>query len=343
MPTHNFNTLKGRVETIVVQSRALEGNLLGDPTDREVAIYLPAGYESSTKEYPLLVDLVGYTGSGLSHVGWKSFGESVPQRVERLIDAEKMGEVIIALPDCFTSLGGNQYIDSLAMGNWATFLTEEMLPAIEEKFRVKRGAEHRGVFGKSSGGYGAIVHGMCHADYWGAIACHSGDMAFDLVYRNDFANTIMALDNAGGSIESFMSGLISDVKLSGADFNTLMLLAMAASYDPDPASLFGIQLPVTMDTCEIIPERWEAWLKWDPVEMIEYETAQRNLKSLKAIYIDCGSKDQYALAFGARRFVRKLAQFGIEHHYAEFPDNHSSIDYRMDESLPFLYRALSQG
>ena len=123
MPTHNFNSLKGHIEIIVVHSTALEGNLLGDPVDREVAVYLPPGYETSGKEYPLLVDLVGFTGSGLAHAAWKGFGESVPQRVERLIEAGKMGEVVIALPDCFTSLGGNQYIDSLAMGNWATYLT----------------------------------------------------------------------------------------------------------------------------------------------------------------------------------------------------------------------------
>ena len=165
MPTHNFNALNGRVETIIIHSATLEGNLLGDPIDREVAVYLPPNYDTSTKEYPLLVDLVGYTGSGLSHASWKSFGESVPQRVERLVNAGVMGEVIIALPDCFTSLGGNQYIDSLAMGNWAAYLTDEMLPTIEKKFRVKPGAEHRGVFGKSSGGYGAIVHGMCHASH----------------------------------------------------------------------------------------------------------------------------------------------------------------------------------
>ncbi len=341
MPAHNFNALRGRVETITIHSVALAGNLLGDPVDREVAVYLPANYDTSTQEYPLLVDLVGYTGSGLSHVGWKGFGESVPQRVERLIASGNMGEVIIALPDCFTSLGGNQYIDSLAMGNWATYLTEEMLPALEGNFRIKPGPEHRGVFGKSSGGYGAIVHGMCHADHWAAVACHSGDMAFDLVYQNDFANTIMTLEKAGGSIESFMSGLISNQKMSGTDFETLMVLAMAATYDPDPKSSFGIQLPFTTDTCEIIPERWRAWLKWDPIEIIESELAQRNLRSLKALYIDCGTKDQYALAFGARRFVRKLEQFGIQHHYAEFPDNHSGIDYRMDESLPFLYSALS--
>ena len=341
MPIHNFAALNGSVETFIIKSAALGGNLLGDPAEREVAVFLPEGYETSDKQYPLLVDLVGYTGSGLSHIAWKSFGESVPQRVERLVEAGKMGDVIIALPDCFTSLGGNQYIDSLAMGNWATYLTGEMIPALESRFRVKPGAAHRGVFGKSSGGYGAIVHGMQYAEHWGAVACHSGDMAFDLVYQSEFANMLMALNKAGGSVEAFMSGLISDVKMSGSDFNTLMTLAMAATYDPDPEGFFGIQLPVTTDTCEIIPERWQAWLKWDPVEMVENKSAQENLSSLRALYIDCGSSDQYALAFGARRFVRKLERFGIQHHYAEFPDNHSSIDYRMDESLPYLYNALA--
>ena len=68
---------------------------------------------------------------------------------------------------------------------------------------------------------------------------------------------------------------------------------------------------------------------------------REHLRRLKALYIDCGSSDQYRLLYGARRFARRLAQLGIEHRYEEFPDNHSTVDYRMDESLPFLARALS--
>jgi hypothetical protein len=116
-------------------------------------------------------------------------------------------------------------------------------------------------------------------------------------------------------------------------------LAMAASYDPDPTQFLGIRLPVTFDTCEIIGERWTNWLRHDPVVAIE--TQADNLRRLKALYIDCGEKDQFNLLYGARRFVLRLNELGIAHRYEEFPDNHTGVDYRMDESLPFLAKVLS--
>ena len=117
-----------------------------------------------------------------------------------------------------------------------------------------------------------------------------------------------------------------------------MILAMAATYDPDPNSYLGIRLPVTMDTCELIPERWAQWKRWDPLELAD--TLGEGLKQLKALYIDCGDVDQYNLVYGARRMTRKLSALGVEHVYEEFPDNHSSVDYRMDVSLPYLVKAL---
>ncbi len=343
MPSQNFSALEGRIETITLESTAIANNILGDPTQRQIAVYLPAGYDKSDEQYPLLVDIVGFTGSGLAHVGWKAFAESVPQRVERLISEGRMGKVIVAFPDCFTSLGGNQYINSSVLGNWADFLTLEMLPALEDQFRILPGASHRGLFGKSSGGYGAIVHGMKHAEHWGAVACHSGDMAFELAYLSDFPKTLMQLARYGGSIEAFMNQMIASRKISGNDMHVLMILAMAATYDPAPELPFGIRLPVSPQTCELNDELWQRWLAWDPVRLVESETVQTNLKGLKGIYIDCGSSDQYALVFGARRLSARLASIGIEHTYDEFSDNHSSVDYRMDISLPFMYKNLMPG
>ncbi|MGC2414785.1 MAG: hypothetical protein WA459_19075 [Stellaceae bacterium] len=80
-------------------------------------------------------------------------------------------------------------------------------------------------------------------------------------------------------------------------------------------------------------------MRQDPVVAIE--THADNLRSLKALYIDCGEKDQFNLLYGARRFVRRLNELGIAHRYEEFSDNHTSVDYRMDESLPFLAQALA--
>lgn len=327
---------KGNIHTIHVDSEVLKSNMLGDPTEREVAIYIPHGHDGA--DLPLLVDLVGYTGSGLSHANWKNFGENVPQRLDRLIHEGRMPAVACAFPDCFTRLGGNQYINSLAMGRWEDFLIEEMLPAVENQFGCG-GAGKRGVFGKSSGGYGAMVHAMRHADTWSAAACHSGDVAFDLAYLSDMPLTLRGLSKKDGSIEKFLADFENGPKFDGKDMEVLMILAMAATYDPDPDAFCGIRLPVTADTCEVIPERWAEWLKSDPLEMADAHAD--NLKSLKGLWLECGTIDQYNLLYGTRRLHRKLENLGVAHEYAEFEDDHSSIDYRMDETLPFLAKALS--
>ena len=341
MPTHNFAPLRGRVVEIEVSSKALEGNVLGDPTTRRVGVYLPPGYEDGNDDYPLFVDLVGFTGSGLSHLGFKAFDESVPQRIERLMAAEKMGPVIAAFPDCFTTLGGNQYINSSAMGNWEDFLIDDMIPTLEEKFRVRKGREHRAVFGKSSGGYGAIAHGLRRADAWNAVACHSGDMMFEWVYLADFPNVLTALAKFDMDPAKFIDDLHEAKKVEGKQFHVLMQLAMAATYDPDPSKRYGVQLPVDTHTCEVIEERWAQWLAHDPVRMVQRTECQENLGKLAGLYIDCGTKDQYHLVYGARLFVKRLKEAGIPHTYEEFPDNHSGINYRMDRSFPFMFDAVT--
>ncbi|MGH9916885.1 MAG: alpha/beta hydrolase-fold protein, partial [Pyrinomonadaceae bacterium] len=141
----------GTVHRLDINSVHLRNNVLGDPTDRIVDVYVPAGHDGAG--LPLLVDLVGFTAGGPAHTNWKGFGENVPERLDRLIGSGEMPPVVVAFPDCFTRLGGNQYINSAAMGNWEDFLIDEMLPKVEGQFRCG-GFGKRGVFGKSSGGYG---------------------------------------------------------------------------------------------------------------------------------------------------------------------------------------------
>jgi len=326
------------VQRLEIESQALAGNLLGDPARRELAVYLPAGFRPGD-HLPLLVDLVGFTGSGQSHVNWKNFGENVPERLDRLIGEGHMPSVVVAFPDCFSRLGGNQYINSAAIGRYEDYLLQEIVPAVEERFQAG-GPGRRGVFGKSSGGYGAIVHAMRHADFWAAAACHSGDMGFELCYLADLPRVLTELRlHHGGSIERFMHHFEAAPKPGDKDMVVLNFLAMAASYDPDPTQFLGMRLPVTFDTCEVIEERWANWLSQDPA--VAVETQADNLRRLKALYIDCGTNDQFNLLYGARRLVRRLNQLGIAHRYEEFSDNHTNVDYRMDESLPFLAQALS--
>ncbi|MDN3719265.1 alpha/beta hydrolase-fold protein [Roseibium salinum] len=77
-----------------------------------------------------------------------------------------------------------------------------MLEVVEGRFRCG-GKGKRGIFGKSSGGYGAIIHAMKYPDVWSAAACHSGDMAFELCYLPEMPSALRAITKAG-SIEAFV-------------------------------------------------------------------------------------------------------------------------------------------
>ena len=98
MPRHNFAPPRGRLETVVIDSDAVRGNLLGDPAERTVSVYLPEGYDEATTDYPLLVGLAGFTSSGLKLLAWQTFGENLPQRIDRLVADNRMGQAIVAFP-----------------------------------------------------------------------------------------------------------------------------------------------------------------------------------------------------------------------------------------------------
>ncbi|MCX7054085.1 MAG: alpha/beta hydrolase-fold protein [Proteobacteria bacterium] len=360
----------GTVVMLEHRSQILADNPLGDPAHRTLGVWLPHEYDSGAthgrgRRFPVLYDLVGFTGTGIAHLNWKPFSENVAERAARLVHDKRMGPAIIVFPDCFTSLGGNQYVNSSAIGNYADFLLDEVIPLVDKEFRTLASRDHRGCFGKSSGGYGAMIHGMKYASHWGAIANHSGDAYFDFIYRSDWPNTLNELgrfrrpprkdgrytnrvDSAAdrklaqglddGRVRRFLDAMWKQHKHTPGEGHALMNVCMAATYDPDPAAPNGFRLPFHLETGAILPERWQRWLRHDPVRLIDKYAA--NLRRLKGIYVDCGWRDQYHIHYGARQLSRALEKARVAHHYEEFDDTHSDIDYRMDVSLPFLYRAL---
>jgi S-formylglutathione hydrolase FrmB len=326
----------GHVHRLVLNSELLKANLLGDPAARAIDVYVPVGHTGA--DLPLLADLVGFTAGGPAHTNWKNFAENVPERLDRLIASGAMPPCVVAFPDCFTRLGGNQYINSAAIGPWADFLLQEAVPFVEKKFRCG-GTGRRGVFGKSSGGYGAMVHALLYPDFWSASACHSGDVCFELCYLPEFPRLLRALAKQGGSIKKWVDEFWAAPKTKDSQIHDLMTLAMCATYDPDPGAPYGLRLPVDPETCELIAERWKNFQAWDPLTLVQ--TRGAGLKKSKAVYIDCGDVDQYNLVYGARRLHRALETLGVPHIYEEFPDDHTAVDYRMDKSLPILAKALS--
>ncbi|HWQ25283.1 MAG TPA: alpha/beta hydrolase-fold protein [Chlorobaculum sp.] len=325
-----------------VPGSTLEGNALGDPSVRVVPVYLPPSYDG-TKRFPVIYLLSGFASTGTSFLNF-SFGRpTVPEAADELIRQELMPEVILVMPDCMTRYGGSQYVDSIATGRYETYLTEELIPHIDNRFRTRSTARHRAIAGKSSGGFGAIRLGMRHPMLFSAVACHSGDMNFELCYRPNFPNAARTLEKYGGSLSAFFVNWESLDKKPRGEFALLDMMAMAAAYSPDQSrpAPENMKLPFDIRTCQTLPEVWELWQQFDPLVMLEHQKYQEALGSLRLLFLDCGSQDEYNLQFGHRRFSDLASKFGIPHRYEEFPDTHADTSYRYKTSLPLLASAIS--
>ena len=359
---------RSRILTLDHSSAVLKDNPLGDPFERPVNVYLPAAYvHQQKKRFPVLFDLSGFTGSGPGHLNWRNFDENLPGKLDRLIATKAMPPVIVVFPDCFTCLGGNQYINSSAIGQYADYLNLELIPFVDNQLRTLASREHRGCFGKSSGGYGALRMAMDYPQYWGGIANHSGDAYFDFVYKAEWPEVLTHLQKYSepqlkeglrrnvsgqaepgqddGRIKRFLDDIWSrnpngHDPLAGKDIMALMLVAMAASYDADPTLPNGFGLPFDLENGKFLQNRWRNWLRHDPIHMNSRQ--KKNLKTLKGILIDCGWRDQFHIHYGSRQLSQVLQEAGVEHRYEEFNGTHSGVDHRLDTSLAFLAKKLRQ-
>ncbi len=324
----------GEIVTQTLDSKVLRGNPLKDPTRRDVVTYLPPRFDPH-KRYPAAYAIVGYTGTGRSLLSVDPLGEDLKSRLDRLIRTGRMGPIIIPMVDCFTRVGGNQYITSTATGRYDDYLRKEVVPFVESRYRVGR----RGIWGKSSGGYGSIVQGMLHPDTWAAVADHSGDSLFEFGYIPDFPKALAAFREHGGPAAWLRWFWRQPNRHRSEFYPVLNTVGMAAHYSPNPRSPeMGIDFPFNLETGEWRPEVWARWRAWDPVNMVD--RFWRNLRRLRLVYIDCGTRDEFNLIWGARTLHGKLLARRVRHVYQEFDDGHMSIPYRYDVSLPRMWKAL---
>jgi enterochelin esterase-like enzyme len=331
---------RGEIQHLSHRSEILKDNPWGDPSSRSVCIYLPHDYSEEGLPSVALWDLAAFTNSGPGHLNWRSHGENLPDRLDRLIGSGGMPACVVVMPDCYTSLGGNQYLNSPAVGRYADYLVEELVPFVSNHVNVVDHRDGRGLFGKSSGGYGAIYLALHFPETWGALASHAGDVGFELVYRPEFAIACNVLAEFDGDIEAFIRSFWKKNRPDNREYSTLLTVAMAASYDPDPDNPRQIRLPFDLRTCEIDDVRWKNWLAHDPLNMVE--RGAEALRSLHALYIDAGSYDQFRIQFGTRALVDRLESLNVDFHYEEFEGSHTSIDWRLDVSLPLLANALKK-
>ena len=319
---------QGTVVTLRHESEILKNNPLGDRNVRDVIVYLPPDYDES-KQYPTVYALSGFTGRGKMMLNDSAFTPNLAQRFDKLIAENKIRPMIAVLPDCFTNYGGSQYLNSSATGNYEDYLTREIVPFVDDSFSTLKDKNSRAVMGKSSGGYGALVMALRHSDLF-ALACStSGDCYFEMCYQPDFAKAFRAIKGNPQRIVEKMWN--EEAKKGKHDFDALNIIGMSACYSPNGAE---IDLPFDLKTGEIRPEIWAKWKENDPVNLVEKHA--ENLKSLKLLFIDAGTRDEFNLDIGARILCERLKKHDVAHITEEFDDGHFNISYRQNRSLELI-------
>jgi S-formylglutathione hydrolase FrmB len=325
----------GRIDEQRIDSQALTGNPLGDPHRRPLLVYLPPGYEDSTDRYPSVYVLQGLTGQVDMWRNRSAFRPSYPEMLDQLFATDDVPPAIVVFVDAWTSIGGSQFIDSPGTGRYHTYLCEEVVPFVDATYRTMTDAAQRAISGHSSGGYGAMVNAMLRPDCFGAVACHSGDALFEHCYLPDFREAARALRrDHDGSYDRFWQEFRSRPFAKKTDGALLNTYCMAACYSADADGT--VRLPFD-DRGALDPEVWSRWLAWDPVRMVARHAEA--LRSMRAIWIDAGTSDEYYLDLGAEAFRAALADIGVTEpvvRFELFDGRHGAIEYRYPLALRFL-------
>lgn len=331
----------GRFDEHVFESCALEGNALGDPHRRPLWIYTPPGYEDEPdRRYPSVYLIQGLTGQLDMWRNRVPFRRNYPELADDLFARGETSPCILVWVDCWTSLGGSQFLDSPATGRYHTYLCDEVVPWVDARYRTLAAPDHRGIQGKSSGGYGAMVTPMLRPELFGALATHAGDALFETCYLPEFRSAARALrDDYGGSFERFWEDFRSRPAMAKeADAVLLNVYCMAACYSADEDGT--VNLPFDAATAELRPDVWERWLAHDPVRMVPRHAEA--LRGLRGAYVDCGTRDEYHLDLGAEAFRRALAAAGVRDVAFElFEGKHGGIEHRYPLGLRYLAERLT--
>jgi hypothetical protein len=335
--------LKGRFDKLVVESELLAGNPLGDPARRPLYVYLPPGTEDMSGEaLPTVYVIQGMTGQIDMWLGRNAYEPHMIERMDLLFEDPAVPRAIIVFVDAWTIYGGSQFINSIATGPYMDYLCDEVVPFIEERYPAIAARGSRGITGKSSGGYGAMVLPMLRPEMFGAMASHAGDALFEVCYQVEFPRTARALrDRFEGSWDVFWKRFKEaerfDFNLFGEPLDTY---AMAACYSPDVDNLGKAILPFDIETGRLIPDVWERWLEWDPVRMAPSHL--EDLASMKLIHLDAGRSDEYFLDLGAKAFSKELTKGGVEHHLELFEGTHGGLQYRYPAAIRKVIEALTR-
>lgn len=317
---------------LAVESQILAGNLLGDPTSRQLPVYLPPQYaREPERRFAVAYSLAGYGGWGAQRLAEKSFEEPLHEQLDRWMESGQIEPMIIAFPDCFTRFGGAQYRNSPVCGAYLDHLADELVALVDRELRTIADRDHRAVLGHSSGGYGALHAAMERPEVFGHACSTAGDGYFEMSYVLDFGKALQQYNRFGGPA-AFARQFFTKRVRGGNEFGAMSILGYAQAYSPDPEvpEVF-CQLPFDLQTGELRPEIWQRWLACDPLRAVETRTEA--LRSLHTLYLDAGTSDEWCLDVAARALSARLRRLGVDHRHEEFDGGHMGCGWRIEASL----------
>ena len=332
----------GRYEHATIDSAALRGNPLGDAAERPLWVYLPPAYDADPQaRFPVIYLIQGYTGTLGNWNNRAPFRPTTLELIDDLFARTDTPPALVVGVDAWTSYGGSQYVDSPGTGDYHSYLCDDLVPFVDGRWRTLADRDSRGITGKSSGGFGAMITPMLRPDLFGALATHAGDTLYELSYIKDFAEAARTLrDSYGGSYDAFWADFRSRVPFSRAGDQVLVsVYGVAACFSADPDGT--VRLPFEVSTGRLVEPVWQRWLDLDPVRMVAGHADA--LRSLRGIYVDAGRRDEYYLDLGAQAFVDELAGIGVTPGFFElFDAGHAAIEYRYPLALRFLSERLAR-
>ncbi|MEQ9440040.1 MAG: alpha/beta hydrolase-fold protein [Cyclobacteriaceae bacterium] len=325
-PTHAQSPV-GKVERVKVHGTSLEGNLSNDSPDRDVSIYLPPSYQTDEdRRYPVVYLLHGFTDSDSQWFGLEEHWINLPEVVDQVQGDEGIREVIIVMPNANTRFKGSMYSSSATVGDWETFVAEELVAYIDDHYRTIPQAGSRGLSGHSMGGYGTIRIGMQYPQVFSSIyllspCCMSprDDGNTDAMQQAEAVNTVQEIDEQS--------------------FFVLATLASAAAWAPNPKKPpFYMDLP-TQDG-EVLQEVAQKMAANATLVVIDQHIAK--LKQLNAIAFDVGNEDR-GIATASKELDQVLTDYDIDHSFEVYEGDHiNGIAGRIQtHMLPFFSKHLT--
>jgi S-formylglutathione hydrolase FrmB len=317
--------IKGKLERIKVHGKSLEGNLMGESAEPEVSIYLPPSYATNTtRRYPVVYLLHGYTGTDLGYFG--PTGRQTHVIAERVFASGAANEMILVMPNCMNAYGGCMYSNSVTAGDWEGYIADDLVAYMDKNYRTIASRDGRGLAGHSMGGYGTLRIAMKRPDVFSAI------YALSSCCLNE-GNVRPPRGGGPSPAES-----IKSVEQARGNRGAQGTLARAAAWAPNPDNP-PLYLDLPTKNGEVQPQVAVKWAANSPVAMLDQYVP--NLKQYKAVALDIGLQD--GLITSNKVFVEALTRFKVPHTFETYEGDHGNrIPQRLEEKvLPFFSRHLS--